>query len=260
MDMNKRHANEICIICGKGFYKRPSEPYCNCCSLECREQYFFNQGQFRLIPYCKSRNISVEDFLKQIDKMHNVEMKTMKQISDELGIVRISLMRVCKKYGIKTRTISEDNQRRYSTMTKEQKLEQVRSANIGIRKKFKDPIWKENQIRKVHEAQNYCTSAPERLFQKLINEMGYFPIAQYSEGMAGFMIDFAFPEIKLAIEIDGEYWHSLEKTIKKDRRKDYFLKVKKGWELIRIPAKDFVLHSEHYLWEVIQCIETLKIA
>lgn len=260
MDMHKRHANEICIICGKGFYKRPSKPYEKCCSMECREQFFFNQGQFRLIPYCKSKNISVDNFLKQIDRMHNVEMKTIKQISEELGIVRISIMRVCKKYGIKTRTISEDNQRRYSTMTEEEKREQVRSANIGIREKFKDPIWKENQIRKVHEAQNYCISAPERLFQKLINEMGYFPIAQYSEGMAGFMIDFAFPEIKLAIEIDGEYWHNLESTKKRDRRKDYFLKNKKGWELIRIPAKDFELHSDHYLWEVVQIIEILKVA
>ena len=34
-------------------------------------------------------------------EMHNEEMKTIKQIAEELGIVRISLMRVCKKYGIK---------------------------------------------------------------------------------------------------------------------------------------------------------------
>lgn len=260
MNMDKRHANAICIICGKGYYKRPSKIYTKCCSLECKKQYMHNQGKFVLELYCKDKGITIPDFLKQIDKMHNEEMKTIKQIADELGIVRISLMRVCEKYGIKTRTISEDNQRRYSTMTKEEKREQVRSANIGIREKFKDPIWKENQIRKVHEAQNYCISAPERLFQKLINEMGYFPIAQYSEGMAGFMIDFAFPEIKLAIEIDGEYWHNLENTKKRDRRKDYFLKNKKGWELIRIPAKDFELHSDHYLWEVVQTIEILKVA
>ena len=99
-----------------------------------------------------------------------------------------------------------------------------------------------------------------RLFEKLINENGYYPIAQYSEGMAGFMIDFAFPEIKLAIEIDGEYWHNLEKTKIKDRRRNYFLGVKKGWEVIHIPAKDFTQHSEHYVWEVIQAIETLKVA
>ena len=61
--------------------------------------------------------------------MHNEEMKTIKQISEELGIVRISLMRVCKKYGIKTRTIAEDNYRRYETMTEEQKKEQTAKAH-----------------------------------------------------------------------------------------------------------------------------------
>lgn len=260
MNMDKRHSNEICIICGKGFYKRPSKPYCNCCSLECREQYFFNQGQFRLIPYCKSKGISVEDFLKQIDKMHNVEMKTIKQVSEELGIVRISIMRVCKKYGIKTRTISEDNHRRYANMTKEQMKAQTKKANEGIRELFKNPKWKEEQIKKVMEAQNFVRSAPELLFEKLMNENGYFPQVQYTDGMAGFALDFAFPEIKLAIEIDGEYWHNLEKTKIKDRRRNYFLGVKKGWEVIHIPAKDFTQHSEHYVWEVIQTIETLKIA
>jgi very-short-patch-repair endonuclease len=145
-------------------------------------------------------------------------------------------------------------------MTEEQIKEQTKKANEGIRELFKDPQWKERQIKKVLEAQEYVRSAPELLFEKLINEKGYYPQAQYSEGMAGFMIDFAFPEIKLAIEIDGEYWHNLENTKKRDRRKDYFLKNKKGWELIRIPAKDFELHSDHYLWEVVQTIEILKVA
>jgi very-short-patch-repair endonuclease len=198
--------------------------------------------------------------MELIDKEHNEKLMTIKNISEKYGIVRITLMRWCKKYGIKTRTISEDNYRRYSTMTEEQIKEQTKKANEGIRGLFKDPQWKEQQIKKVLKAQEYVRSAPELLFEKLINENGYYPQVQYSEGMAGFVLDFAFLEIKLAIEIDGEYWHNLEKTKKRDRRKDYFLKNKKGWELIRIPAKDFELHSDHYLWEVVQTIEILKIA
>lgn len=260
MDMHKRHANAICIICGKGYYKHPSNLTSRCCSTDCKEEYRFRNGDFSLVPYCKSKNMSIEEFLKKIDVMHNQEMKTIKQISEELGIVRISLMRVCKKYGIKTRTISEDNKRRYATMTEEQIKGQTRKANEGIRELFKDPKWKEEQVKKVLEAQNFHRSKPELLFEQLLNENGYFPEVQYTEGMAGFVLDFAFPEIKLAIEIDGEYWHSLLKTIKRDKRKNYYLGVKKGWELIRIPASDFTNNSEHYLWEVIQTIETLKVA
>ena len=260
MNMQGRHANTICIICGKGFYKKPSRPDSRCCSKECKDIYFLKKGQFRLEAYCKINNINVKDFIKKIDKMHNEEMKSIFQISEELGIVRITLMRICKKYGIKTRSISEDNKRRYAKMTDAQKKEQVKNANIGIRNKFKDPLWKENQIRKIHEAQNFIRSKPELLFEKLINEKGYFPIAQYSKDLAGFILDFAFPDIKLAIEIDGEYWHNLENTKKKDRRRNYYLEVKKGWEVIHITSNAFMRNPEHYMWEVIQTIEVLKIA
>lgn len=260
MDMTKRHANAICIICGKGYYQRPSKENCKCCSFECKEQYFFNRGDFRLIPYCKSKNISVADFITQLDKMHNVEMKSIKEISDELGIVRISIMRVCKRYGVKTRSISEDNYRRYSTMTKEQIKAQTKKANEKCRKLFKNPEWKEQQIKKLLLSQENLVSYPEKLFLRYMNEKGYEPKIQYGEGLAGFILDFAFPDIKLAIEIDGEYWHSLQKTIIKDKRREYFLTVKKGWNVIHIPAKAFTKNPEHYIWEVMQTIETLKIA
>lgn len=260
MDMKGRHANAICVICGKGYYKHPSRPNTNCCSVECKHEFSYRNGKFSLIPYCKDKGISVDDFIKIIDRMHNKEMKTIKQISEELGIVRISLMRVCETYKIKTRTISEDNHRRYATMTDEQKKEQTVKANEGIRELFKNPQWKENQIQKVMEAQNFVRSAPELLFEKLLNEKGYFPEVQYTEGMAGFVLDFAFPDIKLAIEIDGEYWHSLPNAQKRDKCKNYYLGVKKGWELIRIPASDFTHNPDHYIWEVIQTIEILKVA
>lgn len=257
MDMRGRHANAICVICGKGFYKKPSQHNSKCCSFECREQQFFNEGGFRLVPYCKNKGISVEEFLNQLDRMHNIEMKPIKQISEELGIVRISIMRVCKKYGIKTRSISEDNNRRYSTMTEEQKKMQTEKAQEEIRELFKDPKWKEKQIKKVLSAQENIVSYPEKLFEKMIKEKGYNPISQYGEGLAGFILDFAFPNIKLAVEIDGEYWHGLEKTKIKDRRRAYFLEVKKGWKVLHIPAKAFTKNPEPYLKEVIQEINKI---
>ena len=91
----------------------------------------------------------------------------------------------------------------------------------------------------------------------MIKEKGYNPISQYGEGLAGFILDFAFPEIKLAVEIDGEYWHSLEKTKIKDRRRAYFLEVKKGWKVLHIPAKAFTKKPEPYLKEVIQEINKI---
>ena len=248
-----------CPICGKEFKARLSRGKRQLtCSKECGYKNLYKQGT--LSYFAQKYKMTEIDFMKLIDKEHNENKLPIKAISEKYGIVRITLMRWCEKYGIKTRTISEDNYRRYSTMTKEQIQEQTKKANEGIRVLFQNPEWKENQIRKVHEAQDMKPSKQEDLFFEKITEMGYTPVRQYRDGMAGFSLDFAFPDIKLAIEIDGEYWHGLEKTKVKDRRRNYFLGVKKGWEVIHVPAKDFVKNSEHYIWEVIQTIETLKIA
>ena len=248
-----------CPVCGKDFKSRMIRgKRQKTCSKKCGYNLLYPQGTLENIA--SKHNMTKEQFMQMVDKEHNEKMLTLKALAEKLEMPRATLTRWCKEYGIKTRTISEDNQRRYSTMTDAEKRMQTQKANEGIKELFKNPQWKEKQIKKVMEAQNFVRSAPELLFEKLMNEMGYYPIAQYTEGMAGFLIDFAFPEIKLAIEIDGEYWHSLEKTQKRDRQKNYLLGVKKGWELIRIPASDFTNNSDHYIWEVIQTIETLKVA
>ena len=120
-----------------------------------------------------------KQFMELIDKEHNEKLMTIKNISEKYGIVRITLMRWCKKYGIKTRNISEDNYRRYSTMTEEQIKEQTKKANEGIRELFKDTQWKELQIEKVMTAQDMKPSRPENLFYEKITEMGYYPERQY---------------------------------------------------------------------------------
>ena len=248
-----------CPICGTVFKSRTTRgKRQKTCSKKCNYDFLYPQGTLENIA--SKNGMTKKQFMQMIDKEHNEDLETLKSIAEKYGMARITLTRWCKQYGIKTRTVSEDNQRRYSTMSDAEKKMQTQKANEGIRDLFKNPEWKEEQIRKVMESQNFKRSAPELLFEKLLNEKGYYPISQYSEGMAGFIIDFAFPEIKLAIEIDGEYWHNLPNTKKRDRCKNYFLSVKKGWELIRIPASDFTHNTDHYIWEVIQTIETLKVA
>lgn len=52
-----------------------------------------------------------------------------------------------------------------------------------------------------------------------------FPHGQYS-------VDFAIPDLKIAIECDGDYWHSLPKSIKHDRMRDNYF-YRNGWQTIR---------------------------
>ena len=46
-------------------------------------------------------------------------------------------------------------------------------------------------------------------------------------------VDMALPLEMVAIELDGEYWHSLPAMVDKDRRKDEWLTAQ-GWRVIRI--------------------------
>lgn len=49
-------------------------------------------------------------------------------------------------------------------------------------------------------------------------------------------VDAVFDSAMIAIEFDGEYWHSLPKAIERDARKDADL-ISKGYKVIRIPER-----------------------
>lgn len=48
-------------------------------------------------------------------------------------------------------------------------------------------------------------------------------------------IDMAIPAARVAVEIDGTYWHSLPNMVEKDKRKDAALALK-GWRVVRVPV------------------------
>lgn len=54
-----------------------------------------------------------------------------------------------------------------------------------------------------------------------------------------YLVDFFVPSKNLVIECDGEYWHSLAGTRKKDALENAYLK-KQGYNLIRISERDIL--------------------
>lgn len=78
----------------------------------------------------------------------------------------------------------------------------------------------------------------EEIFYKWIKDNNidkkYLIYRQYP--IYPYLIDFAFTDIKLAIEIDGTQ-HQLKKRQESDKRKDDLL-LSKGWNVIRIKEKD----------------------
>lgn len=67
---------------------------------------------------------------------------------------------------------------------------------------------------------------------------------------SGKIIDIAFPQYRLAIECDGEYWHNNLKAKRKDRFREIILK-RGGWTIMRFAGQK-ILHTPT------QCAEEIK--
>jgi len=65
----------------------------------------------------------------------------------------------------------------------------------------------------------------------------------------GFVLDFAWPDIKLAVEVDGPY-HKLKKRRRADAFRDYMLK-RGGWTILRFDVEMITEHID----EVIKIIK-----
>ena len=104
--------------------------------------------------------------------------------------------------------------------------------------------------------QNGRESVPEKVLKNMLLELGCSDFKDQFQ-IDRFSIDIAFPDVRLAVEVDGEYWHSLPKTVERDRRKNKLLE-EKGWEIMRLPASLVHKNPEGYAWNIIQQYETLK--
>ena len=67
------------------------------------------------------------------------------------------------------------------------------------------------------------------------------PLAFYAQYEAGpgkeYALDGAFPQIKLAVEADGEIWHNNPNKIEQDKARDVNLS-RQGWTVLRFTDKE----------------------
>lgn len=140
-----------------------------------------------------------------------------------------------------------------------------KNRRINSRKEVREKISKSNQIfldknpdmipfiRNSAKNKSY----PEKAFESILVEnkiTGWL----YNHRVGRYVYDFAFPEIKLDIEIDGQL-HFTEKGIRHDKIRDEFSKGI-GWEVLRITAKDVKNRNKHQdiLNRVLEKINQLK--
>jgi hypothetical protein len=83
-----------------------------------------------------------------------------------------------------------------------------------------------------------AASAPESRVRVACVLAGLSPIPQYEVLIDGIElhVDLAFPDIRLAIEYEGEYHFEETQIVRDDRR--YALLVAAGWRVIRLSSAD----------------------
>jgi very-short-patch-repair endonuclease len=106
---------------------------------------------------------------------------------------------------------------------------------------------KKTQTTEYHaKTQKYCSRAC--LFEampttntsielKIKELLKIFPNVQRNYPFEKFSVDFAIPDLKIFIECDGTYWHSLPGAIIRDATKDR-LAAEQGWLMLRLPEKE----------------------
>ena len=140
----------------------------------------------------------------------------------------------------------------------------------GRRRKLLDvaPIWRRlealgdlrpgtKRVRSVLASQTTdnrpAESVLETRFRQLLRGAGVpTPTPQFEISVNGFLarVDFAYPDLKLAIELDGAAYHSSRSARGRDRNRDNQL-VALGWRVLRFSWDDLTEHPD----AVLRCVQ-----
>jgi len=98
-------------------------------------------------------------------------------------------------------------------------------------------------------------SFPEKVFENALKQhkiKGW----KYNYKNSVYLYDFAFPELKIDVEIDGDT-HKQPKVIEKDKRRDEFSKSR-GWLVLRFNANEVKLNVNKFIKILKKEIHKLK--
>jgi len=114
-----------------------------------------------------------------------------------------------------------------------------------IFKRGKGP--KEKDMPKPAQPKQIFLTRPEQKLASILNGLAVpYPLfAQFQQYVPGqrqpFLLDFAYPQIGVDVEADGEFWHSDPEAVERDRARDMKL-AQLGWRVIRI--KEVALNTK----------------
>lgn len=162
------------------------------------------------------------------------EGASYRELTAETGINTRSVMRLMKKFDIEPITPKAAIARQIDRNP--EFLNQTLHTRSAIKKRARSTaLYRQNNW-------DIVASEKEAEFLDALMKNGLNPVPQLAVG--SFNIDFAFPDIKLAVELDPR-WHNSAKKRPQDKKKDDFLKSL-GWVVLRVdtrPSMDFKVNK-----------------
>ena len=140
-------------------------------------------------------------------------------------------------------------------------LEMVKPWNwqgIGIPENFQAmKLVKEAKVKNKVNVHGY-TSLEKKLYKIVMGMQP--PLAFYAQYEAGpgkdYILDGAFPQIKLAVEADGEIWHNNPNKIHSDKTRDTNLS-RQGWTVLRFTDKEIERQPKDVAMVIKQAMQQL---
>jgi very-short-patch-repair endonuclease len=148
-------------------------------------------------------------------------------ISKQLNISRDSVIKILRNNNIKLRTYKEQLLLTPKIISLEQRKKLSESLKLAHKEK-RHPGWISVNSKKE-------SSYPEIYFLNMLKNDPFFSKYTIIEKhpFSKYVLDFVIIDLKLDIELDGQFHFNDEKTIAKDKIRDEFM-ITNGWKVFRI--------------------------
>jgi very-short-patch-repair endonuclease/endogenous inhibitor of DNA gyrase (YacG/DUF329 family) len=236
----------ICQVCGKEFKVKPYKAKVRrFCSRDCwykSPEYIHIKGRFKKgIPH--PSQVRIHEFKCQYCG------KIVQMRGKKFNNGRIFCSKGCAEKGQRrSYYYYKGHKRGLGTHRSEATKQKFREIMI---ERFKDPAMRDKQkicgVKSMLAQSNKIqhTSIEIKVYNTL-KELGILFEKQYVVNDK-FIVDAYIPSMKIVIECDGDYWHSLDKQIKRDRVKDDYL-TKCGYKMLRL--SEYAIHNGEYLTQL----------
>jgi len=210
-----------CVFCGKEFVKKPKESH-----IQFKGRTYCSSSCFGKVNMLDKEKIDVSiKKLKKYMQEHGawnkgkpLSKKHLESLSKSLKGRKVWIKGLTKDTDERVRKLGEEHSEKLKKLFIEGKLKSPRKGKsyeelYGVEKakKLKEQVSKRNIKRLVERVIPQANTKPERILKKELVKLGFKEgkdfIHQY-DFYGRYVCDFAFPEIKLIIEVQGDFWHA----------------------------------------------------